>query len=113
MFTAAQADRAATLFDERCNVCHGGAMAPELFGDRFNQRWDGLSLNDLFELIRTTMPQDDPGSLLDQQYVDIIAYLLNGGGFPAGPAELLPVAADLAGIVFRAAEDGAPPTARP
>ena len=115
VFTEAQANRAALLFDERCNVCHGGGMAPELFGDDFNRRWDGLSVGDLFELISVAMPQNDPGSLTDQEYVDILAYVLDGGGFPAGQAELPPDAATLRAITFLAGApplDGAAPTPR-
>ena len=92
-------------------------MAPELFGDDFNQRWDGLSVGDLFELISVTMPQNDPGSLTAQEYVDILAYVLNGGGFPAGEAELPTEAATLRAITFlakAAPSDGParPPTPR-
>lgn len=117
VFTEAQANRAGPLFDERCNVCHGGGMAPELFGDDFNRRWDGLSVGDLFDLISATMPQNDPGSLTAQEYVDILAYVLNGGGFPAGQAELPTDAATLRTITFlakAAPSDGSarPPTPR-
>ena len=31
---------------------------------------------DLFKTLKTTMPEDNPGSLMRQQYVDIVAYLL-------------------------------------
>jgi mono/diheme cytochrome c family protein len=100
VFTEAQADRAAPLFDERCNVCHGGGLAPELFGQEFNQRWEGRSVGELFELITVTMPHNDPGSMTDQEYVDIIAYVLRGGGFPSGREELPPDADALSSITL-------------
>ncbi len=100
IFTEAQADRAAPLFDERCNACHGGGLAPELFGQEFNQRWEGRSVGELFELITVTMPHNDPGSLTGQEYVDIIAYVLRGGGFPSGREELPPDADALSSITL-------------
>ena len=43
---------------------------------------------DLLELIRTTMPNDNPGQLPARDYVDIVAYILNLNGYPQGEAEL-------------------------
>ena len=34
------------------------------------------------------MPEDNPGSLTDQENIDVIAYLLSVGGMPAGDDEL-------------------------
>jgi hypothetical protein len=34
------------------------------------------------------MPEDAPGSLEPQQYVDIISYVLRANGFPPGDREL-------------------------
>jgi hypothetical protein len=45
-------------------------------------------VGDLFDRIRTTMPQDKPGSLTRQQDADVVAYLLNANKFPAGKVEL-------------------------
>jgi alcohol dehydrogenase (cytochrome c) len=38
--------------------------------------------------MRTTMPEDAPGSLPPQQYADVIAYFLKLNGFPEGEVEL-------------------------
>jgi hypothetical protein len=43
---------------------------------------------DLFELLRTTMPDDNPGGLSAQQYKDIVAYILKTNGIPAGTDSL-------------------------
>jgi hypothetical protein len=32
--------------------------------------------------VRTTMPEDNPGSLMRQEYVDIVAYILKTNGVP-------------------------------
>jgi hypothetical protein len=34
------------------------------------------------------MPQTNPGSLSDRDYIDIISYLLEANDFPAGKGEL-------------------------
>src|SRR5262245_43979541 len=46
-----------------------------------------------------TMPADAPGSLEDAEYVDIIAYLMQSTGFPAGMEELPGDPARLANIL--------------
>jgi hypothetical protein len=42
----------------------------------------------LFEYSRATMPEDNPSSMTEQEYVDVIAYMLSVGGMPAGDDEL-------------------------
>jgi len=44
----------------------------------------------LFEHVSTKMPQNRPGSLSDQEYADVVAYLLQINGRPAGERELPP-----------------------
>src|SRR5690606_37640325 len=41
-----------------------------------------------YNYISTAMPANAPGSLTDQQYVDIVAYLLAENGHPTGTEEL-------------------------
>jgi mono/diheme cytochrome c family protein len=91
----AQAKRGETQFGKSCAPCHGPDLAgldtaPSLTGSDFNNGWNDLSLDDLFERIRTTMPADGPGSLERQQYVDVLAYILSKDNFPAGQTELPP-----------------------
>ena len=50
--------------------------------------WNGLTLGDLFERIRKTMPQNAPGKLSRQQNADLLAFLLSFNKFPAGKTEL-------------------------
>jgi hypothetical protein len=66
----------------------GAEMAPPLAGSAFSANWDGLTLGDLFERMRVSMPQDNPGSLSRQQYVDVLTYILSYNKFPAGKTEL-------------------------
>ena len=46
------------------------------------------------------MPENNPGSLTDQEYIDLIAYMLTVGGTPAGNDELSPDPQRLARVVI-------------
>ena len=85
IFTAEQAKRGRTTYDTKCASCHdGGTMGPELWGDAFLANWDNKDLSALFSRIQTTMPEDAPGSLTENEALDIIAYVVQTNGFPAG-----------------------------
>jgi sugar lactone lactonase YvrE len=93
VYTAAQADRGATAYNERCAVCHGGQLggtgeAPGLAGAEFLSNWSGLTVGDLFERVRVTMPFDAPASLSRDTYADIVAFMFKANGLPAGDREL-------------------------
>jgi mono/diheme cytochrome c family protein len=109
VYTAAQAKRGESLYAQHCSSCHGstfegGEMAPPLAGGAFNANWNGLSLGDLVERIRISMPQNSPGSLSRQQYVDVVATMLAGGEFPTGETELPGEVEALRQIVFESAK---------
>ena len=57
-------------------------------GPPFSERWTGLSLDDMLQVISRSMPQEAPDSLGTPAYVDIISYLLRVNGSPAGATEL-------------------------
>lgn len=94
VYSKAQATRGKTTYGEECARCHGDNLtggeggAPELVGDTFVQRWSGKTVGDLFEIARTTMPTDSPGSLSREKYADIIAYILSANSFPAGAKDM-------------------------
>jgi mono/diheme cytochrome c family protein len=93
VYTAEQAKRGAPVYGDNCGSCHGtalegGEMAPPLAGGQFNSNWSGLSMGDLFERLRISMPANSPGSLSRQQYVDVLAFMLSRGSFPEGKTEL-------------------------
>jgi hypothetical protein len=91
VYTQEQATRGA-LSSGLCTQCHGdsfqGDPAPPLTGPDFLTKWDGTTVGDLFELIRQTMPDDDPGALTPAQYADLLAYILSLNKFPSGSTEL-------------------------
>jgi mono/diheme cytochrome c family protein len=105
IYTEEQAKRGDPLYAEKCSSCHGadmngGEMAPGLAGGEFSANWNDLSLNDLFERMRISMPQNNPGSLSRQQNADILASMLRKGNYPAGKAELPTDAEALKSIKF-------------
>ena len=91
VYTAVQA-RSGALTSGLCTSCHGdsfeGDRGPALTGPDFIERWNGRTVGDLFELIRLTMPDDDPGALTRQQYADLVAYILAVNKLPAGNTEI-------------------------
>ena len=91
VYTLDQAKRGA-LMSGLCVSCHGdgfvGGPAPELAGAAFAASWNGRTVSDLFDLIRLTMPDDDPGSLSREVYADLVAYILAVNKYPAGRAEI-------------------------
>ena len=97
IYTAAQAERGAATFKTSCTACH----EPSRFtGDEFLAGWTGKPLHELFQHMSTTMPEDNPGSLKPQQYVDVVAYFLQLNGYPAGKTELQSAAEGLKTIAF-------------
>lgn len=63
-------------------------MGPALVGDGFAGGWNGKAALELFEKIRTTMPQGNEGTLTAKQTADLVAYIFQLNKYPAGPAEL-------------------------
>ncbi len=93
VFTEDQAKRGAAIYDKECASCHGQTlegldMAPPLSGGAFMSNWNTLSVGDLFERIRLTMPDGNPGSLSRQQDADVVAYILKSAKYPFGKTEL-------------------------
>ena len=93
VYTEEQAGRGKSLYNEHCASCHadtlmGGEMSPPLVGGDFLSNWNGLTLGELFERIRTTMPQNKAGKLSREVNAEITAYILSVNKFPAGKAEL-------------------------
>jgi S-disulfanyl-L-cysteine oxidoreductase SoxD len=100
VYTAAQAERGKTTFNTACIRCHGadlaGTTAPALKGDRFQTSWGGDVIESLFGKIRDTMPPNFGTSIDDQTKLDIVTYILQTNGYPAGPTELALASSDLA-----------------
>ena len=93
IYTEEQASRGAEEYAARCASCHsadlrGNSNSPSLIGLSFMFIWEGRTLGELFTKMSTEMPTDQPGSLSQQSYSAILAFILESNGFPAGDKEL-------------------------
>jgi mono/diheme cytochrome c family protein len=93
VYTSEQAQRGEALYTRQCARCHGaqltgGEAAPPLAGGEFLSNWNGLTVGDLFERVRVSMPADRPGQLTREQNADILAHILRANQFPPGKLEL-------------------------
>lgn len=86
-FTEDQSNRGERTFNSACASCHAPA---EFSGRVFLINWESRSVGEFYSFIRSAMPYSSPGSLTDQQYVDVTAYILRLNEFPAGGTELPP-----------------------
>src|SRR5262245_14295427 len=89
IYSAEQAKRGKSEFDQTCSRCHnlaliGSERGPAIKGSTFLSHWDKGSVADLFIKIRDTMPEGGPGTLNEDIKIDILSYILQQNGFPAG-----------------------------
>ena len=95
VYTEEQAKRGLELYAQECSTCHaadlsGNGEASALTGPGFLANWSGLTVGDLFERVRISMPPNKKGKLNRQQIVDILSYIIKYNSFPAGKSELDP-----------------------
>ena len=93
VYTAEQAENGKAEYGRHCARCHGDMLEGDdeitpLADAGFLSNWNGLTVGELFERIRTTMPYNDPESVNRAGKLRIVAYILSYNGFPAGDAEL-------------------------
>ena len=93
IYTQEQASRGAEEYAARCASCHsadlrGNSNSPSLIGLSFMFIWEGRTLGELFVKMSNEMPTDQPGSLSQQSYAAILAFILKSNDFPAGGKEL-------------------------
>jgi S-disulfanyl-L-cysteine oxidoreductase SoxD len=113
VYSTAQAQRGAALYKAQCVACHGekleGLVGPMLAGPDFVTAWGGRSVGELVDKIQKTMPLQAPGSLTQDQSIDLAAYILQTSNFKAGQGAL--GAGQLAQVTFPAARAAAAPAA--
>jgi S-disulfanyl-L-cysteine oxidoreductase SoxD len=105
VYTDAQASRGEALYVDNCIMCHGTALsgtilAPPVAGPGFLAKWNRKPLTVVFGVIQTTMPFNLSGHLRPQQNADILAYMLQKTGSPAGDNELSSRADALSTVVI-------------
>jgi mono/diheme cytochrome c family protein len=85
VYTAAQAARGKATYEGRCLACHRDGPRKDA---AFMRDWNGSDVESLFDRIKMSMPAGAPASLSDNEYVDLVAFLLEANAFPAGTDEL-------------------------
>jgi PQQ-dependent dehydrogenase (methanol/ethanol family) len=92
-YSAEQAAQGATLFKQKCAVCHSanlqGGAGPSLVGNQFFLRYRGKPLSALWSTIHTDMPLTAPSTLSSGQSLALVAFILQRNGFPAGPSPII------------------------
>ena len=88
LYTKAQAAMGFGKFIGNCSMCHGahleGRAGPSLKGPNWASAKADYTVGEVFTVVSQQMPATDPGSLEKADYVDIMAYLLQQNGYPAG-----------------------------
>ena len=92
-FDHEQVEHGQHLYSESCAKCHGaqleGITAPALSGPAFAPAANShLTIGGIYQYMSTNMPADRPGKMTDQEYADLMAFLLYTNGYDAGSAKL-------------------------
>src|SRR5208282_3140240 len=91
-YTNEQASRGAAVYTQYCAVCHGANLQGEagtpLMGRTFLQGYGAGTAAQLYDFLSRQMPLNAPGSLSQQQYLDVTAFILARNGLPPGDAPL-------------------------
>jgi hypothetical protein len=111
VYSEEQAKSGADVYAKVCSECHlddlaGDGFAPALRGAEFMSNWNGLTVGDLFERIRVSMPPSEPNSVTPKEKAAILAHILKSNAFPAGSTELPGETAPLKTIKFEATKPG-------
>ena len=93
VYSKPQAERGKVRFLSDCATCHNfdlqgqGTRGPALTGVPFMTNWETQDLKSLFAKVQT-MPRNNPASLPDAVYMDIMTYILQANAFPEGDRDL-------------------------
>ena len=95
VYSKAQADGAKAQFAKICADCHpfteAGKKKPKdvpLGGETFFENWAGRPLSELATTISLTMPNDGSAVVSEKEALNLVAYILQQNGFPAGKKAL-------------------------
>ncbi len=84
-YLPSQAVRGAKVYNETCATCH---QPDQFIGRNFVESWNDRRVYDFYALVRGTMPLDNPGGLKEQEYLDVMSYLLQANHAAPGPDAL-------------------------
>ncbi len=85
VYTEEQAALGKGVFSRACVECH---TRKDMSSADFRLNWSGRSAFDLFERIRSTMPDASPGSMTIDEYLTVTAYFLKLNGMPTGSSPM-------------------------
>lgn len=95
VYSDSQATAGQAVWTKTCSECH---ESKDVTGADFRTKWSGQPVFTLFEQIRTTMPDGNPGSLPKEDYAAALAYILKLNGLAPGSTPLATDSAALAGV---------------
>lgn len=84
-----------TVYANACAECHGSALEgmahfPALVGPPFQDRWNERTVGELHTYVVEQMPLGAAGTLSDEAYAAVVAYLLERNGVEPGAASFDP-----------------------
>ena len=92
IYSSEQASRGNAAFNTHCRSCHGtdlrGGEGSALIEAAFMLHWSGRTVAELFEYVRKGMPEDAASTVSDADKLDILAFIFERNGFPAGERPL-------------------------
>lgn len=95
VYTREQADGAKKQFDTICAECHPFTVAARkkekdlpLGEEPFFESWEGRPLSEMISTIALTMPNDGSATVTDEEATNLVAYILQQNGYPAGTKPL-------------------------
>src|SRR5207237_5144302 len=89
VYTAQQAASGRAVYQANCAICHqqdlsGSGDAPALRGSEFVSNWGPRSTRELLSFLQLTMPPARQGILNQDEYLSIVAFILQSNGARAG-----------------------------
>ncbi|WP_321791530.1 c-type cytochrome [Burkholderia pyrrocinia] len=92
-FEQAQAQHGKKIYADACAKCHGdqleGNTAPALSGEAFAPEGKShITVGGIYLYMSSNMPADRPGKMTEQEYEDLMAFLLYSNGYDASKSKL-------------------------
>ena len=77
VYTKAQAKSGKSLYESHCAMCHDNKYFRPVL-----KRWHGQNLSVFYDVMSMSMPESNPGGLMDAEYLDILAYIFSRSRYP-------------------------------
>lgn len=85
VFSEAQVASGEAVYNSQCKTCHNMRFYEDTL-----RGWNNQPLLYLWETVMGTMPADNPGSLMFDEYTNVMAYIFSEMGYPTGDMEMDP-----------------------